>query len=288
MKQTFLRSTTSDNLILQGLLSEPDILTGNLILHVHGMAGNFYENRFVDAMTKVYTEKGYSFLSINTRGHDFIADFSVAGDKEEYKRIGNFREVFEDCVLDIAAWVDTAEKRGYKNIILQGHSLGSVKVVYYQAKKNDKRIKKLVLASPPDMIGLTEADKNHKNNFMLAKKMVTEGKGDEILPTVLWDWSYLSAKTYVDFGTRDKPIDIFNTYDKARPSLLSKIKLPTFAFFGSNDDAAILPKTEALQVIKSKATNCPRFDTTIIEGAPHSYFGHEEDVADTVIKWLVS
>ena len=96
MKQTFLRSTTSDNLILQGLLSEPDILTGNLILHVHGMAGNFYENRFVDAMTKVYTEKGYSFLSINTRGHDFIADFSVAGDKEEYKRIGNFREVFED------------------------------------------------------------------------------------------------------------------------------------------------------------------------------------------------
>src|SRR3989344_860743 len=111
MKTEFLRTTTEDKLILQGIIYSPDQPTNKEILHIHGMAGNFYENRFLDAMAKTLTDNGWAFLAPNTRGHDFIADFPVEGDKEEFKRVGNVFEKFEECVLDIKCWMDFAEKR---------------------------------------------------------------------------------------------------------------------------------------------------------------------------------
>jgi len=286
MKTRFLRVVTKDKLILQGLLYEPDKSTDRVILHIHGMAGNFYENRFLDSMAEVFTKNGWAFLSVNTRGHDLIADFPISGTKEEFKRIGNFREKFEECVLDIEAWMDFIDKTGYKNIILQGHSLGSVKAVYYLAKTGDTRVSKLVLASPPDIVGLAEAEKDHKDLLKLSKKMISEGRGEEMLPKLIWNWYCLSANTYVDFGERGNPIDVFNTHSKDKPSVLEKIKIPALAFLGSKDDAAILPMKEALKIIKKKAKNCPRFNIQIVEGAPHSYFGYEREVAEMISDWL--
>ena len=282
----FYRVVTKDKLILQGLLYKPVKPTNKAILHIHGMAGNFYENKFLDSMAKYFTKKGWSFLTVNTRGHDFIADFPLEGKEEKYKRVGNVWEKIEDCVLDIEPWINFLEGEGYKKIILQGHSLGAVKSVYYLAKKQDKRISRLILASPPDMIGLAEEGKGHKRILKLSKRMVKQGKGDHILHEKLWGWYYLSANTYLDFGERDRPIDVFNTYDKNKPSILANVKIPTLAFFGSKDDAAILSVKEALEIIKGKAKNCPQFDTGVIADAPHSYFGHENEVARRIISWL--
>ncbi|KXK10420.1 MAG: Alpha/beta hydrolase family protein [Microgenomates bacterium OLB23] len=286
MQTSYHHTTTEDELILQGLLYEPDNKADKLILHIHGMGGNFYENRFLDAMSQAYTDNDWALLVPNTRGHDIIADFPLAGETEKYKRIGNSLEIFEECLLDLKAWIMFAEERGYKDIVLQGHSLGAVKVAYYQAKTNDKRISKLILASPPDMVGLAEDDKNHQKHMVLSKSMVQEGKGDTFLPDLLWDWYWLSAKTYLDFGERGNEIDVFNTYDKQAQSILSEISIPVLAFLGGKDDAAIMPIADALEVIKNKATACSQFDTHIVEDAPHSYFGHEEEVADLVMKWL--
>lgn len=286
MKTTFIRQETSDKLTLQGLLYEPDEKTNKVVLHIHGMAGNFYENKFLDYMAKTFTDNGWAFLSVNTRGHDLIADFGVVSDKEEYRRIGNFREKFEDCVIDIKCWIDYLETNDFSEIVLQGHSLGSAKVVYYLAQTNDLRIRKLVLASPPDMVSLFDQEDNHSELLEQAKKLAGEGKGDEILSYMIWDWYYLSSNTYLDFAKRDNAIDVFNTYDKEKSSVLSKIKVPILAFFGSKDDAAILPLEEALEIIKSKAKNCPQFDTEIIENASHVYFGKEKEVSDLIIKWV--
>jgi alpha-beta hydrolase superfamily lysophospholipase len=287
MKTRFVRQTTEDQLILQGLLYEPDKKCNRVILHIHGMAGNFYESRFLDEMAATFTNSNWAFLTVNTRGHDYIADIPKAGQKEKYKRVGSYRERFEDCIRDIKAWVDFTEKEDFKEIVLQGHSLGSVKVVYYLGKTHDKRIKRLILASPPDMVGLAEQDDKDRNRHLkIAQKMVKEGRGKELVPWVQWGWYYLSAHTYLDFSTRDKPIDVFNTYDKDKPSILKEIRVPILAFYGSKDDAAILPLQESLKIIKNKTTNCPQFDTGIIEGAPHSYFGHEKEMAEIIIRWL--
>lgn len=286
MKTTFLRSTTKDSLILQGLLFEPDTQTTKVVLHIHGMAGSFYENKFLDSMADTFTAGNWAFLAPNTRGHGFISDFLKAEENEEYKRIGNSREIFEECTLDIQAWVDLLSEKGFTEIALQGHSLGSVKAVYYLVKSSDPRISKLILASPPDMVGLAETEADHQELLALSKKMTEEGRGEEFLPKLLWNWYWLSAKTYLDFGLRDNPIDVFNTYDKNKESILSKVKVPILAFFGSKDNAAILPLEEALGVIKDKAKACPVFDAAIIEDATHSYFSHEKEISKLILDWI--
>ncbi len=286
MKIKFLRQSTKDKLLLQALLYEPNKKTNKIILHIHGMAGNFYENCFLDSMARIFTQNHWAFMTVNTRGHDFIADFPVVGNQEKYKRVGNVWEKFEECVLDIEPWIDLVEKEKYENIVLQGHSLGAVKAVYYLVQKKDKRISSIILASPPDMVGLAEEDKDHKARIRTVKKMIKEGKGEEIIKEKLWDWYYLSANTYIDFGERGNPIDVFNTYDENRQSILSKIRVPIFAFFGSKDNATIMPQKNALEIIKKKAKNCPQFDTAVVNDAPHSYFGHEDEVANRIINWL--
>jgi len=286
MNTKFIRITTDDQLILQGLIYEPAKPSDKAYLHIHGMAGNFYENRFIDAMAREITDAGYAFLSINTRGHDIIADFPIAGSEEKYKRIGDAYEIFEECILDIKPAIDYLQENGYTEIILCGHSLGAVKVAYYVAKTQDARVKKLILMSPPDMVGLAEKESNHKDLLQQAQKMASEGHGGELLPMKIWEWCYLSANTYIDMNTRDHPVDVFNTYDKEKPSILSEIKIPVFAFLGEKDDAAILPTKEVLEIIKAKAINAPIFDTDIIKGAPHSYFGRESIMAKKIVEWL--
>lgn len=144
MNTEFIRFTTEDKLILQGLLYEPSEKTNMAYLHVHGMARNFYENGFLDTMARELTSHGYAFMSINTRGHDLIADFPIAGPDEKYKRIGNAYEIFEECLLDIKPAIDYLKQNGYKKTVLCGHSLGAVKVAYYIAKTQDNRINKLI------------------------------------------------------------------------------------------------------------------------------------------------
>jgi len=286
MNAEFIRFTTDDQLILQGIVYHPDSQTEKVYLHIHGMAGNFYENRFLDAMAKELTDNGYAFMSINTRGHDYIADFPIAGPEEKSKKIGDAYEIFEECLLDFKPAIDYLQEHGYKEIVLCGHSLGAVKVAYYIAETQDQRISKLILMSPPDMVGLTEKESNFGETMEQAKKMVSDGKGNELLPGLLWGWYYLSANTYLNFSIRDNPIDIFNTYDKSKPSLLSEIRIPTLAFLGEKDDAAIMPPQEALEILKAKARNTSRFDIDIIPNAPHSYFGCEKEMAQRIVSWL--
>lgn len=286
MNAEFIRLNTEDGLVLQSLLYKPEAVSQKVYLHVHGMGGNFYENRFLDVMAERLTSAGYAFLSINTRGHDTIADFPITGEKEGYRRIGNAFEIFEECVSDIRSAMSYLETRGYTDITLCGHSLGAVKAAYYLAMTNDIRAARLVLMSPADMVGLAEAEESFGRFMSVAKEMVTTGKGEELLPEKLWGGYYLSAKTYINLSTRGCPVDVFNIYDETKPSLLEKIAVPTLAFLGEKDDAVTVESQKALEIIKQKAGSIPSFETRVIEGANHGYFGKEKEMVEEIMKWL--
>ena len=55
---------------------------------------------------------------------------------EAWQKSGAALEIFEDCVLDIDAWIRYVLDLGYRRIVLQGHSLGTEKVVYYMSRGN--------------------------------------------------------------------------------------------------------------------------------------------------------
>jgi pimeloyl-ACP methyl ester carboxylesterase len=203
-------------------------------------------------------------------------------------RIGDAYEIFEDCIFDIAAAVDFVSEAGYSEVHLSGHSLGSPKVAYYASEGSDTRIKSVIFLSPSDMVGLTMADKNYKRDMDISRKMVAEGKGDDILPfPALWGESPLSAKTYISLGSEDSKVAIFNFYNPHDPLLsLTKITIPALAVMGRKDDALVVSIEETMGRIKRAMTNSPKVETNILGDADHGYNNYEQQLSDVVLKWI--
>ena len=56
---------------------------------------------------------------------------------ENEEVIGSWNERFAETDEDISAYLDEAERRGYRHIVLAGHSLGANKVIYYLSRHHD-------------------------------------------------------------------------------------------------------------------------------------------------------
>lgn len=289
MKTSFHRIKTSDGIELNGLLYEPDISTNKVLVHVHGMAGNFYENKFLDFIAQTLTSNGIAFFAFNNRGCELIKDlYKIEDGKRNIVRIGNAYEIFEDSALDIKSAIDFVESKDFSEIHLSGHSLGAPKVTYYVAEESDARLSSIILLSPSDMVGLTRMDKNYERDLSTAKQMVEEGKADDLLPfPVLWDQSPLSAKTYISLGDKDSNVAIFNFHNENDSlPVLSKIAIPLIAIMGRKDDALVVSIEDTMNRLKKAAVNSPKVETNVLGDADHVYNSHEQQLADVINQWI--
>ena len=281
------RIYTKDNIELFGLLYEPESKSDEILVHVHGMGGNFYENAFLDSIAKTLTDRGIAFFAFNNRGCEFIKDlYKLEDGKRKYVRIGNTFEKFEDCLFDIAAAVDFAKSKEYSSIHLSGHSLGAPKIAYY-ASEFGADLASVIFISPTDMVGLALNDKNYEWESKTARQMVAERKGDEIMPRMVLRDCYLSAKTYLSLFEKDSKVAIFNFYDpKDELPVLAKIEAPIFAIMGRKDDALTVPIEQMMGRIEKAAKNSRLVETKILGDAEHGYRGDEQKLADEILAWL--
>jgi pimeloyl-ACP methyl ester carboxylesterase len=290
MEGKFVRWFTDDGLELQGLLCQPmGHALGKGILHLHGLAGNFYENRFIDWVGDAVTKRGYTFLTVNTRGHDYVADFLKRTDHELCSvQIGGAHETFEESEADIAAWLDFLEAQGCSDVALQGHSFGALKAVYYQSRRQDRRVTAMILASPPDMIGLQKAA--HQNQFGafldLARARVDANQGRELMPTNALEGYPIDAETYLDFFGPQARTGIFDFHAPDDFQELASLAVPILAFFGTVNEAVVGDIPKCLQLIKANARKSTLCDTAVVEGAPHNYLGYERQVAHMIANWV--
>lgn len=109
MKQELVRINSTDGIEQPGILYMPNTNTDNIVIHVHGLNGNFYENRFLDILAKSYTDKNYAFLTFNNRGKDFITELLKGN---ESVIIGGSLERFKDCILDIEGVINWVKEKG--------------------------------------------------------------------------------------------------------------------------------------------------------------------------------
>ncbi|MES2216469.1 MAG: alpha/beta fold hydrolase [Patescibacteria group bacterium] len=290
MKTSLKRIQTDDGIELVGLLYEPENRTDKVLVHVHGMAGNFYENKFLDAIAGTLTSNGIAFFVFNNRGCEYIKDLTkTEGGKKTFVRIGDTYEIFEDSLLDIKSAIDFVSTNRFTKVHLSGHSLGGPKIAYYVAETKDTRLASVVFLSPADMVGLTKADANYDRDRARAQKMVKEGKGKELLPfPVLWDQIPLSAQTYISLNSETSKVAIFNFYDPNDPlPVLGRITIPSLTIMGRKDDALSVSIEETMARIK-KAIKNPRVETNILGDANHGYTGDEQALADAILAWIIS
>lgn len=278
MKQELVRINSMDEIEQPGILYNPDEVTDKIVIHVHGLNGNFYENRFLDTLAKSYTDKGYAFLTFNNRGKDFIAEL-LKGDG--YTVIGGSLERFKDCILDIEGVISWVKQKGYKEITLEGHSYGCNKVLYYYDKKKEDCIKKIVLLAPCDIPSegkkfLSEEEYNKAKEE--STRLVNEGKENELIDFSVMANGKIAAGTYYnDFLPGGENDFIRYTEDINQTNeVLNKIEIPVLVIFGDIDECVL---TQPIDKVKSYLTNnIKNCNIKIINGADHSYSNKYEEL----------
>jgi pimeloyl-ACP methyl ester carboxylesterase len=255
------------------------------------MAGNFYENRFIDRVATGVSGLGINFLTVNNRGRDYISDFFWEKDDGTtgYKQIGGIYEIFDESLLDIEAWVAFLAARGTEHIILQGHSHGALKVTYYMHRTEDPRVTGLILLSPSDDFGRQREVMGDRFGEALevAGRMVGEGNGAALMPEGYFHYP-VSAATYVDIYKSDSHLKIFNLAETdidVFPELES-VRVPVLVIVGSVDEAFVGAPDEYLSAIRRRMINVSSWDGHVIEGAPHNYLHFEDPLAKRIEGWL--
>jgi pimeloyl-ACP methyl ester carboxylesterase len=292
VKGELCRVITSDGIELQGLLVCPEGKPGTrTVIHVHGLAGNFYENRFIDDVATAVVENGINFLTVSTRGRDYLSDFIYErpDGTTEYKQIGGIHELFEESLLDIKAWVEFLASRGTEIFILQGHSHGALKVTYYSHKTRDSRVGGLILLSPSDDFGCQRSCMGERFDEALdvATALIADGKGAVLMPEGYFQYP-VSAATYMDTFGQGSPLSMFNISrtDRDEFAELASIKVPVLAVAGNVEEAFVGVPEDYLSGIRGLCRNAASFESCIIDGAPHNYLHFEAQVAKRIGKWI--
>src|SRR3989338_7124 len=286
---------TADNLRLQGIHYEPTQKETGIVF-IHGMSGNSIENQFAHIAGEVLSDTGTGFIYAHNRGYNHINDIptrELAPDGG-YKsvRIGAMYERFSECVYDIQAWIDFAADRGYKKLILMGHSLGGPKVIYYLHRNKVNNLSGVILCSPGDMVGLVkkpEYQKNYDRLLSEARQNFENGNPGTLLSSKIWDWYTLSSQTFVDLFTENGPADNLPLLrNPERFTELESIRVPILETVGEHDDIVIRSLEEDMAMTKSKAVNCSSLTAKIIPGANHVYEGKGKELSAVINEWLKS
>lgn len=251
------------------------------VIWIHGWGVNFYQPTYVK-IGRALAERGYTCITGNTRMHD-LGNVTWKGDKRI--RGGGYWGVASEQVRDIAAWIDFAEARGFKQVVLVGHSAGWAAVTQYQAEKQDRRVVGVVVASASVHPGTGPTD---PDQIAQATRMMAEGRPDDLVRDPKRSFpSFISAATMLDTVNSPPEFkDFFGTQTQTKNPGVTRIRCPLLAFLGARDDVG----TEAtLKLLKSsiqrQSSGPSRVDTVMIQNTDHMYTGEEAQVAQTIAKW---
>lgn len=285
----FARS--QDGIVNGGALFAPGKASAKsiAILWIHGWGVNFYYPTYVK-IGRALAERGYACITGNTRMHDIG---TIAGERDG-KRIrgGGYWGVPSEQTQDIAAWIDFATSHGFRKVVLVGHSAGCAAVRRYQAETQDERVIGLVLASGMVKPGADPppSEKQSSSDMLAqAKRLVADGRGDDLLrfPTQHRPYpSFVSAATYLDDANTPREFGDFFGVRTSTPAV-TRVRCPILAWFGTSGDVGNVADLELLKSSTKRQTSGPsRVETLMIQNADHMYTGEEEQVAQTLARWI--
>ena len=268
---------TEDQLAMTGLFVRPEAKPARpiAVVWIHGASANFYVPSYM-RIGRAVASRGFPFITANTRMHDIGSVLSY----QSGLRGGAYWGLPSKQSIDIAAWIGFAEARGYRQVVLVGHSAGGPAARGYQAERQDPRVIGLVMAS----VGLGPAPPRTDPDprLKIAEQMVASSKGQDFLPDLR-----LSAATYVDYA--QTPVDFWDFYGTVLTTpnpAIQRIHTPLFAWFGSREEGAAADLERLKSLIARHGQGPVRVDTRIIENADHDYDGQEPQVASILTAWI--
>lgn len=282
-----------DGTELFGLLHTSESGNDNdVVISTHGIGSNCFKKR-EDIIAQKLTSNNIAFFTFNNRGNGLV---NVAKRSGERTLQGTVFENVEDSYYDLVAAIKLMIAKGYNNIHLQGHSLGSTKTVYTYNKliQNGEeelinKIKSVILLS---LVDVTEVmnylikSTNNQDLVELALEKESEGGLEHIIDCKTPFLPLVSVKTFLKYYRDNENIDFakYTTKD-FKFEKLNNIKVPIFMRWGNVNELISLPAERLAELMNVKIDNDNK-NISYIDGATHNYRGKEELLAEEILEFL--
>lgn len=262
-----VRLITADGVKLTGVLRQPHPSKHQAgIVMVHGYSGNFYSS-VMEFLPEALTKKGFYTLAINMRDHDR----------------GPKKNLFKECRFDIAAAVDEMDRRGCHPIYLYGHSMGSNRVLYYQAEAKDPRIAGVIITGPPGNLYewnvRTFGQETAAQVLNRAQELKASGKGNKWM---LINLGPLGKALY----TANHLVSLRGPRTVSDPfKNIGRISRPVLIVHGLADRLA---DHEVADRLSRQAGSGSKVKVVKITDAGHGFRSHQQELVDAIYDWLLT
>ena len=277
----------TDGIILDGIINKCENDTDKILIQIHGMTSNCFKKR-EKVITNKVSRLNIDTLCFNNRGSEIIKYCK----KETGEKIlqGTAYENIEDSYFDILGAIRYVVELGYKSIYLQGHSLGSTKIVYVYNRLLEENnpylryIKSIILLSLVDIPDMLKTF-TPKEFIDLANNMEMENKLEELMPFECSIHPF-SVRTYLKYIKYYENIDFARYSDENYDyEKINNIKVPLFMRWGNNKELIKQNANDLINILKNKLLN-NQLNINYIDGANHSYNGNEELLAKEIYDFL--
>lgn len=285
----------TDGVNLEGILYKASSnISEKIILSVHGMTSNCFKNRDIEIAKKA-NEKGIDYFVFNNRGSEIVKYIEKETEGQPAKELAGtaYEDVLEGYE-DIVGAIIKLKELGYKNIYLQGHSLGCTKIVYTYNEliNNDEteileNIKGVILLSLVDipMALKVYLRDNFKQYLDYAEKLEHENKIYEMMPRESFIHP-ISVKSFLRYVRDNKDIDFANYGKDNELEKLNNIQVPLFMRWG-NDNEMIIQQADELSTMVNNIITNENKNIDYIDGANHSYTGKEKELAEQIVEFVL-
>lgn len=285
----------TDGVNLEGILYKASFnINEKIILSVHGMTSNCFKKRDIEIAKKA-NEKGIDYFAFNNRGSEIVKYIEKKTEGQPAKELAGtaYEDVLEGYE-DIVGAIIKLKELGYKNIYLQGHSLGCTKIVYTYNEliNNDEteileNIKGVILLSLVDipMALKVYLRDNFKQYLDYAEKLEHENKIYEMMPRESFIHP-ISVKSFLRYARDNKDIDFANYGKDNELEKLNNIQVPLFMRWG-NDNEMIIQQADELSTMVNNIITNENKNIDYIDGANHSYTGKEKELAEQIVEFVL-
>jgi acetyl esterase/lipase len=277
---TLVRVRTRDGVWLDGLMAEPKGRRDVALVWVHGLGSVFSSGQpLIRALSLTLIPAGIGYFKVNTRGHDVVAGRGAQLAGAAFERFGQ-------SVEDLRAVITFAVRRGFRRVVLAGHSTGANKALHYVARTRDRRVVALMLLGPVSDIagemkrlGAAELRRRVAGAERLARRDPTA-----LVPRA---WGVWSARRYLSLYRPGEAEDVFPYYrPTARWPALRSVRLPVAAIIGARDEYLDRPPGALLEAFRQNARRACSFTGVVVPGARHGFAGRESALAELMVSWI--
>lgn len=291
MNTELLDFYATDGVLNNGFINKTN--SKKVIIATHGMSSNCFKLR-EKVIAQKAIENGIDFFGYNNRGSELVKYVKKNVDGKEIKTLGGTS--YEDPIesyCDIKGAILKVVDMGYTEIYLEGHSLGSTKVIYtYNRLKKEnsellKYIKGIVLLS---LIDIPKVLKIYLNkNFVNILELAENKEKQNDLLSLMPEGSFIhpvSIKTFLRYAKYNTDIN-FAQYSNLEYNYeeLNNVDVPIFMRWGNSNEMIEQSADKLVSLLNEKIVNKNK-DINYIDGADHGYTGKEEIVATQIINFL--